>query len=227
MNFKYLSKALAENQMELWQSKNGVIVDTILSPEYENLKEKLNKVHNEIFVPNPGIKYDLSMAFALYEILNDIPNFTLREASKDDFWTYMSIQVVPTIVGARWGSDNRVRFYLQPNRTYLKSLYWYIHLSWQGDRESTDEILSKSTTDTLVQLVERPAKGFDTALTREIMKQHYIRFATFSNSGNTFRKLMKLNTAYLKTIEPHFFEGGVIGYVNWLYSEVSEGGSQV
>ena len=48
------------------------------------------------------------------------------------------IRVLPDIVYLRW--LNSSRFYSEP-RSVAESLWWYIHLSWQGTVEETLRIL--------------------------------------------------------------------------------------
>ena len=49
-------------------------------------------------------------------------------------------------------------FYKKGVRLYSGKLWWYIHLSWQGDLEQTKSILINNSTDTILQIVERPGK---------------------------------------------------------------------
>ena len=72
-----------------------------------------------------------------------------------------------------------------------------------------------NSTDTIVALVERCGrKGYRLDLYREIMKQK-------SENGigiDEFRKLMVLNSAKIKNINPSLTSRGIIGYVEELVS---------
>lgn len=103
--------------------------------------------------------------------------------------------MIPDIVHARWGM-NASHFYQTSRRIWLKTIWWYIHLSWQNSIDETYKILIGNTTDTILQLVERPGLGYNVELFREIMKQ----YANYSDSSrNLFRTVLKLNTAKILT----------------------------
>src|SRR5690606_6422598 len=103
------------------------------------------------------------------------------------------------------------------SRIWLRAMWWTVHLTWQGAEESTRKVLEGVTTDTVVQLVERPGKGgFRVDLTRDLFKKRWI----YKPSQEQFRAIMKLNTAQIVLKEPLFCEGGVSGYVDALFSDV-------
>ena len=221
MNFKYLSKAVAKNQMELWESRNWKISNYSLSNEYDQMRTHFQNVAIQIDAEDlTGFKYDIKFGLALFNYLNGIKSFDLREASRDDFWNYISIQVIPEIIAKRWDVSSHVRFYSQSNRMWLKSLYWFVYLSWQGDEEQTRKLFEFCTTDTVVQLTERTAKGFNVNLSRCIMAEYLIRESSGKTGPDPFRKVMKLNTAYIKTFEPELYDGGLKGYSTWLFDKV-------
>lgn len=223
MKFKYMNKIESKKIMEEWKLKEEIIEFQTESSFYEGLKNDLT-LHFKKYKGSSYNSYDfdLYMGLFLYDLLNGIDGFNQRISSNDDFWNYLSIRVIPKIVAERWGYDNDIRFYKQPNRTYLKSLYWYIYLTWQGSMEATFTTIGSLTTDTILQLTERPGKGFDAELTRLIINQYSIYAKSNSDHGRVFRSLMKLNMAYLNTIEPKFFSGGYEAYVNNLL-EISIG----
>ena len=100
---------------------------------------------------------DAHMGLALYKYLWEKPGFTLRTAADDGFWRYLSVKVVPDIVSQRWGRDNNDHFWSKPTRIWLRSIWWYVHLSWQGSYDSTKELLESPhfTTDTILNFEER------------------------------------------------------------------------
>ena len=158
---------------------------------------------------------DLEVGFKLYEYLSP-DNLGLRYASDDGIWKYLSIEVFPDIVFARWG-DNPDHFWKLSRRIWLKSVWWYIHLSWQGGEAETRTILRNLTTDEILQLVERSGRsGYRVDLYREIMRQLPL-YRSSLEKKDLFRTIMKLNTARLLATEPSFSQGSTEGYVKRLY----------
>lgn len=216
--WKTLTKSDAAKTMLSWK------VDEIPKPnydtKYEKLRSKLLEAERKTleFIKNNQKKkdyfHDLIFGLELYEILNNDFNFTERNASNDEIWIYLSVKVVPDIVYNRWGLAES-RFYKQSRRIWLRTIWWYVHLSWDGSKEKTFNLLKNHTTDEIVQLVERSGpRGYRINLTREIMKQFGSGDEKFDR--NLFRRIMKLNTARLKVIEPNLRLGGVKQYVKEL-----------
>ncbi|KAB8125583.1 hypothetical protein F9U64_22380 [Gracilibacillus oryzae] len=220
--WKTLSKNNAAKETASWKT------DHIPVPHFENdmapLREKLveadsNTVNflneNQSEIKNrKDYFYDLKFGLELYHILNEEYNFSERNASDDEVWIYLSIRVVPDLVYKRWGLTES-RFYKQSRRIWLRTLWWYIHLSWAGSKEETYNRLKSFTTDEVVQLVERSGpRGYRIDLTREIMKQ--FSFAYENSDRLLFRRIMKVNTARLKVIEPSLALGGLAQYVKEL-----------
>lgn len=85
-------------------------------------------------------------------------------------------------------------------------------------------ILKHNTTDTIVQLVERPGFGYRISFTRELMK-HFGCLAEEEpdkHNTETFRKIMRLNTARSKVVEPALFGGGEQEYIKELFEYFNE-----
>lgn len=190
--------------------------------EFLPLRNKLLEARDRIFEENGydyknklDYKYDLLFGIELYSILNEKIGFTNRVATNDDVWRYLSICVVPDIVHARWGL-NEDRYYKTPRRIWLKTIWWYIHLSWQNNKKDTYNILKNNTTDTIVQLVERPNLGYYVSMFRELMRQYK---DIDDSSRSIFRRAMKLNTARLLTTSPELVEGGIKQYVKDLFKD--------
>ncbi|MEG1045961.1 hypothetical protein [Carnobacterium sp.] len=192
----------------------------VIESQYIYLRESLLSARDRIieeleinsFTGSKNYKYmmDMTLGLELYEILNS-PEFAFsnRLLSNDDMWRYLHLRVVPEIIQMRWGR-NADHFYKNNRRLYLKTLYWYIHVSWMGDKSETKAILEKNNTDIIAGFVERPNLGYDVLVYREMMRQidqYDIR------KRNQFRTLMKLNTARLKVISPDLVSGGIHGYV--------------
>lgn len=199
---------------------------------FENLSEKdrdvefrskmmgsLNSLNTRIEEENLSLYHqDLLLALKLFEILNEVYDFSEREASQDGKWRFLSLNVVPELIHNRWGF-NASRFYQHSSRMYLKSLWWYIYLSWQGTGADTYSILRGNTTDELVQLVERTgSKGYRVDVYRKVMKYYSeVNTSEKQNKNEIFRKVMKLNTARVKIIEPALYKGGTSQYVKELF----------
>lgn len=193
-------------------------------PKFLELRDKFIAARDRIYddlgydQSNAPLQYEFDLLFGLevYEILNESIGFNNRVASNDDVWRYLMIRVIPDITHARWGKSAD-RFFKTSRRIWLKTIWWYIELSWTDNKENTYEILKNNTTDTILQLVERPGIGYHINLYREIMKQYaYIN----DTSRSIFRSALKLNTARIVTTSPELTEGGVKGYVMNLFKDV-------
>ncbi|AMG32322.1 hypothetical protein [Staphylococcus saprophyticus] len=193
--------------------------------EFEDLRQKLLRARDDIFkeyqldgVEKLDYKFDLLFGINLFEILNENIKFYNRDAMNDDLWRYLSIKVIPDIVHSRWGF-NEDHYFKTSRRIWLKTIWWYINLSWTGNIESTYRLLENNTTDTILQLVERPGIGYNVEMYRELMKQ----YNSYSDSSRQlFRRVLKLNTARLLTTSPELVEGGIPQYVEDLFKAVRD-----
>ena len=177
---------------------------------------------------------DLLFGVKLYDYFtpgNDI-GFTLDMAEDQNFWSYLSLMVIPDVVCERWGGNQKKkdRFYSKKTRIWLSQIWWYIHFSFQNNLYETEEMLKRDAfnTDTILQLVDRTgAKGTIVELNRQIMHEYAKRSATESYKGidwpQVFRRVMKLNTAKIVLFEPSYYCNGIKGYVDSLFSEALEG----
>lgn len=216
MKWNILSRSECEQALKAFQQSG---YNKNLSEDYTSLRNSLLTIHTEILASGmhaDGYAYDLAFALQLYALLNQRYEMNERAASNDGIWRYLSIKVVPDIVASRWGYKD-ARFWKESRRIWLKTLWWYVYLSWQGNTENTRCAVAGNTTDILVQLVERPGpQGYRVGLCREIIRQ-------LGNSGDPknraglFRKIMVLNTARLKVLEPELYDQGEVGYVRQLF----------
>lgn len=195
--------------------------------EYVMLRNTLVDAYDAALVESKNNRdYSLDMAFGLkiYKIFTEgYYKMKLSEAANNDIWRYICIEVIPEKIMDRWkGNNNKLpvdHYYAKGNRIYLKSLWWYIHLSLQEDLEETRQILIGNSTDTILNLVERAGKnGYQPDLYRKIMW----KFANpdagqKAHDGDLFRKVMKLHTTRYANLEPSLVEGGTSGYVKALY----------
>lgn len=193
--------------------------------EFEDLRQKLLEARDDIFleyqldgVEKLDYKFDLLFGIRLFEILNENTKFYNRDAMNDDLWRYISIKIIPDIVHSRWGF-NEDHFFKTSRRIWLKTIWWYINLSWMGNSEDTFKLLENNTTDTILQLVERPGIGYNVEMYRELMKQYY---EYNDSSRQLFRRVLKLNTARLLTTSPELMEGGIPQYVHDLFEAVNK-----
>lgn len=194
-----------------------------LSDEYKKIREGIKSIVINVKSEHPNAReyeFDLAVAVPLYILLTKEFGMNERIASNDGVWRYLSLKVVPDVVLTRWGYKE-ARFWKESRRIWLKVLWWYIYLSWQGNEKDTYNTLIDNTTDIVVQLVERPGpQGYRVETCRVLMK----RLCELKYSGNkaeVFRKIMVLNTARLKVVEPGLFEGGEGEYIGQLFDYFS------
>ena len=171
----------------------------------------------QITQKNNSYQVDLFFGLQLYVILNSKYGMNIRTASNSGMWRFLSVCVVPDLVKIRYGIDHPDRFWKKPRRIWLRVLWWYIHLSWQGNLVETNRILKDNSTDEILQLVDRCGRtGYRVDLYREIMK----KFSEFDISKRKriqlFRKIMVLNTARVQVLEPELTVNGCGGYVDRL-----------
>lgn len=159
--------------------------------------------------------YDIEVGLALYRILA-IHGMNQRSAADDGLWRFLSVRLLPDLVAARWGKSAAARYWKGRSRIWLRAMWWMVHLAWQGTEDDTRASLRTVTTDTVVQLVERPGRaGFRVELTRSLFTERKLR----KPSQDQFRAIMKLNTAKVLVVEPSLFMGGVAGYAKALFTE--------
>ena len=217
-----LNKNDADKNYYSWKKNPGSIS---LTDEEKAIREDLLLIFQET-LDETGIEeesrkiqsyqIDLYFGLKLYQLLNNKYNVNIRTASDNGFWRYLSVNIIPDLVHKRWG-DNDARFWKNNNRVWLKTLWWYIYLSWQGDMESTKQVLTGNTTDHVVQLVERAGvSGYRVDFTRSLMRIYDRKKSSLPQ--DMFRKVLKLNTAMVKTIEPALYAEGEEAYVRDLFS---------
>jgi len=219
-----ISKAEAKKQFEKLNEDN---LEPIQLKNYEKqLREALVKSIDEAraklvsFSSKPELyDIDLYTGLTIYEVLNTKFAFNERLAAQDDIWRYISIRIIPDIIYKRHGLKSG-RYYEHPRRVWLKALWWYVHLSWQGTIDDTFKILEHNTTDFIVQLVERTGlNGYRVDFTRKLMKNMHEKHKDLPGTQKTslFRRVLKLSTARTKIIEPSLVEGGTDSYVKGLF----------
>lgn len=220
---EYFNELVEESQNPIahYGAKYQDLRILIMKAYIESLKE-LEITSDELKDYKNVYKFDCIFAIKLYQIFLEEP-YKIKEkiASNDGIWRYIQLCVVPEIIANRWGKENRDRFYKVSRRLYLKILWWYVYLSWNSSLEETKNIIMNdvNTSDTLAQLVERSGRnGYRIELYRTIMRKKT------QNELNTleFRKLMVLNSARVKVINPYLVNGGIKEYVENLIRDVRE-----
>jgi len=220
MNIKRLGRHECE---ELWGDGTTLPpLATDITAEESSIREAcVNFLSSNIGLA----EYSMDASFALelyFGILSFKDGFTLRMAADNSLWRRLAVQVMPDLVEKRWpaksGIHSKDHFWAKTQRNWLKSLWWYAHLSCQGnDRALTEACILKGSTDSIQHIVERPGPGgFRVELCREFMK----RIGNGSINVAKLKKLLKLNTSRVCLVEPELYAGGIIGYVDSLIQSV-------
>jgi hypothetical protein len=89
-------------------------------------------------------------------------------------------------------------------------------LAWQGDVESTYEVLKKYGSGRISQVLERAGKGYRIEITRQLLKKMSERSVQNKVSQDDFRALMMLYYAKMFVVEPTLVEGGVDSFLDKL-----------
>lgn len=195
-----------------------------LNPLYSNIRNELLKMHN-MFKDKQKYDYDLHFALELYKYFS-LEKYGYSNLSNYDFWRYICLKVAPDIIESRRGLVAEY-FFKKNVRMHFPTLWWYIHLSWQGDLESTKEVLLKHNTDTIQSLVERPGKmGVYLDTYRSIIyfynlldqKDKLVYKDGNKKSDYLLRSIMVLHTAKCLTISPEIM--GINDYVIMLFQEM-------
>lgn len=166
---------------------------------------------------NFSYQVDYIFGLKLFHLLNEKYEMNMRAASSADVWRFLCVRVVPDVIEKRYSVEHPDRYWKKPNRLWLRTVWWYIYLSWQGNDEDTISAIKDNSTDEIAQLVDRCGRnGYRVELYREIIKQHGKLNPTERRKTEIFRKMMKLNTARVQVIEPGLVAGGETSYVNEL-----------
>lgn len=230
MIVKYYNTQEAKKKYEKRLYESDFFLINLKDDGYIELREQLLKVYNELKDKFRGYSFDLAFALELHEIVNQKEWFSPVLAANYSFWKYFSLEVIPDIIFGRHG--NIKEYYFNKNvRIYPATMYWYIHLFYQGSKEETFKFLNMKcfTTDTIMQTIERPGrKGLDIELYREILKQYSkIDENTARNKCGSYihllRKVMVQHTAKDVVLVPELYAGGIRGYVEMLFKIVLGG----
>ncbi len=222
--YKYLNKSKAIQEFNEYENSRLIEVDK-LNSFYKKIREDLLNFHEEYkhFIDTRKVyEYDLSMALEIYEYF-DLRTYGYSNLSNYDFWRYICIKVVPDIIEERHGL-NPEYYYKKNVRIYIPTLWWYIHMTWQGSHEETRKILNKHNTDTIQSLVERPGKQGAYLETYRKIISYYDKLdqkdKRYGTTGRNYllRTLMVMHTAKCLLINPDLV--GVDQYVRNIYENV-------
>ena len=232
--FETLNSAKSELTMKGIIATNGSVLPN-LSGDYLQIRSELISLYNDIF-PTDGknltpYQVDVLYGIKLKSYLEGKDWFNLRLAANVDFWRYLSVMVIPTIVARRYDYIKEDYYWKRSSRIWLRSIWAYCVFSWQGSEEKTRNLLldSRFNVDVKQNLVERTGKHGTNIL-------HYrYNMTAFSlvplekikdfdshtkrHSDTLFRSVMRLNTAELMVKEPELCEGGVPEYVAFLFKK--------
>lgn len=198
--------------------------------EFEDLRNDITETFTSVLaeigigpedIPKKNNSYlvDYKFGLKLYSMLNNKYEMTVRNASSADVWRYLSVMVVPDVVDMRYGTDHPDRFWKKAKRIWLRVLWWYIYLSWQGSEYDTSLAIKDNSTDEILQLVDRCGRGgYRVETYREIMMLYATHSPAERRKKQLFRRVMVLNTARVQVIEPGLVNGGDINYVSSLFN---------
>lgn len=202
---------------------NSFIVDDYDS-RYTELRKKVISVYKD-FMGKSDYELDLAVGMCIYRELNLESGFTEQIACDDEVWIYLTCKVFPDITYLRYPNPKqgdvhivKKRFYSHTRRIWLKSLWWYIHLSWQGSEEKTIATIKECSVDNINKLYEQPGRGFRKDLTRAFMLR-YGQIESSKKNSELFEKIQKQNLVNCRTVEPILTNGGVTGYIEKLFEE--------
>jgi len=210
-----------------WENHSFEVQDASYNELRTVLVEAFNRAGGNTLPSRKMYPVDVEVGLDLYEYLA-ANGFSEAEAADDDIWRFVSIKVIPDLTYLRYpdpekavveagGRINRKRFFLAKRRIWISTLWWYVHLSWQGDKESTRKVIEGNGSNIISHFIETPGRGYRTSLYRSLMKK-------FSNTkeknDNLFRSVAKLNGAECRNIEPDLLPGGVSEYCDRLFEKV-------
>lgn len=221
-----LSKQKFVKEWNEWIETDTVEDNPDLRPLRMDLRDGYNKIINS---PRFSLEQkkdyyrDYSFGLFLYDYFRKKTWFSLRTASDADFWRFLSVKVIPDIVKLRYDCNPKYYGGGNSNRIWLKTIWWFIHLSWQGSLENTRKILLRRqfTTDTILNLDDRSGRnGIHVDTYRKIVQRYAeIPSEYISRSKDIFRTVMKLNTAKILSVEPALCSGGEEEYVRTLFRD--------
>lgn len=209
--------------LEGW--KEGKFSDEV-DAEYRAIRDKIFAEYSKC-KNKGGYEIDLRVGLALYELLlKDEFKLNPIYANDDDIWRYLSVRVFLDITYLREPSNDRFGVYFSHDRVYkhtkriwIKQLWWWIHLGWQGDVESTYEVLKNYGSGCISQVLERAGKGYRVEVTRKLLKKMAERCPQSKVLQDDFRAFMMLYYAKMFVVEPTLVDGGIDSFLDKILDE--------
>lgn len=219
-----LSAPAFEDLVAQWTNHN--VSD--FSFEYEEMRDRIISVYKNA-KPVGGYETDLRVGLALYKEFNPESGFTFVMANDDDIWRYLSCKVFPDITYERYpkpekeilekgGHLNHKRFYSHTRRIWVKTLWWYVFLAWQGTEAKTYDVLKNFGTDTISDFIERTGQGYRIELYRRLMFDYS---HVMNKSAGLFNSIQKQNLVNCRTTEPALVKDAEKGYMETLFRQLS------
>ena len=182
--------------------------------DFSELRSRLLSAENKAQAYAPSARagrypYDLEFGLRLYDCLTDL-GFGIWEAADNGCWAFISIRVVPDIVYRRWVGYNEDRYYKRNWRIWMKSLWWYIHLTEDGDSDKFDldasrDLLRNNSEDIIYLLLDHRDDGFRDSLYHMMMKKYHELCESKTIVGNRedfFRAVMVQHTINSMVVDP-------------------------
>ena len=219
---KTLNMSEAAKRMNLWKEDSSTYLENELDNDYKNMRMQFVREFDTINQnENKEYNKDYKFGLFLYKYMDE-SGFTVRQASNDDVWRFLSLCVIPDVIAKRWSKVSEDRYYKSSNRIWLKTIWWYIYLSFNESLERTEEIIKNNSTDEILNLVDRAGKkGYYVDLYRKIMYYYWIARNIDKDIGTKdFRRIMVLHTAMCCNTEPALCIGGVDGYVRMIFDKL-------
>lgn len=192
---------------------------------YCEIRNKIYEVY-KMYENKGDYEIDLRVGLALYELfLSNQYKMSPIYADDDDVWRFLSVKVFLDITYLREPEEDRFGKYFSHDRVYksrkriwIKQLWWWIHLGWQGDVKSTYAVLRKYGSGCISQILERAGIGYRIDITREMFR---IASERYENKvpQKDFTALMMLYYAKMFVVEPTLMIGGVEKFLNQLIDE--------
>ena len=209
--------------VDLW--KTGKFSESV-DVEYREIRERIFTVYDE-YKNKSGYEIDLRVGLALYELfLKDEYKLNPIYANDDDIWRYLSVKVFLDVTYLREPSSDRFGVYFSHDRVYkhtkriwIKQLWWWIHLGWQGNADSTYEVLKKYGSGRISHVLERAGKGYRVDIIRMLLKKMAERCSENKVSQDEFRAFMMLYYAKMFVVEPTLIDGGVDAFLDKILDE--------
>lgn len=227
MNWPKLSKIKAVDKFNYLFPEGG----DLICPKVNNFPNQLQIIRqNLVDTFNEADKLgkkefglDITMSLKIYELLKPNDVLPMRVASSNEFWYWISLELIPDLVFRRYkgmNTDNiKKRYYERTLRIWPFMLWWGAHLTWQGDREKTLEVLNNGFTVTAYEtLLDRCGNGYREDLFRAIsLKFSQINKEYMATDKEFLRPVIVFNTSRIINVEPTFYDGGIEGYVESLF----------